>query len=107
MVLVFGEGAGANPVSLANGQLTVTTQNETEIRLLMNWPGVLPWGRDGWAHPVETSRYTQTTMRIYSDVALSMAIRFQTSTGQWGVIPFVLPAGWSTQHFGSSVASTS
>ncbi|MUH52071.1 MAG: hypothetical protein F2789_12765, partial [Actinobacteria bacterium] len=99
VIPVNGVGTGAAEVSVGGGELTVATHNASEIRLLMKWPGVLPWGRDGWAHPVDAARYTQTTMRIYGDVTLSMAIRFQTSLGQWGVIPFVLPAGWSTQHF--------
>ena len=99
VIPVNGVGTGSADVSVGGGELTVATHNASQIRLLMKWPGVLPWGRDGWANPVDADRYTQTTMRIYSDVLLNMAIRFQTSTGQWGVIPFLLPAGWSTQHF--------
>ena len=89
----------AHVVSLANGQLTVAMQGGSELRLLMKWPQVLPWGRDGWAHPIDASRYTQVDFNIHADAALGMAIRFQTSTGQWGVIPFDLPAGWSQRHF--------
>ena len=90
----FGDG-----VSVGSGVLSMNSHNGTEIRLLMKWPGVLPWGHDGWAHSIDAGRYTQTTARMYTDVALDMAIRFQRGDGGWGVIPFSLPAGWSTQHF--------
>jgi hypothetical protein len=60
IIPINGVGIGVaapvqDPVRLASGQLTVTTQNATEIRLLMKWPAVLPWGRDGWAHPIDAS----------------------------------------------------
>ena len=93
-----GVGFG-NGESLGGGTLSVASRNGTEIRLLMKWPKVLPWGHDGWAHPIDAGRYTQTTFRIYSDTTLYAAIRFQNAAGQWGVIPFTLQPGWSTQHF--------
>lgn len=100
VIPINGVGTGVTDgVALGGGVLTVTTRNASEIRLLMKWPKVLPWGRDGWANPIDSGRYTQVTMRVYADSALSMAIRYQDVNENWGVIPFTLPAGWSTQHF--------
>ncbi len=89
----------ADGVSLNNGVLSVASRNGTEIRLLMRWPEVLPWGHDGWAHPIDAGRYTQATFRIYSDTTLYMGVRFQMANGKWGMIPFTLNPGWSTQQF--------
>lgn len=98
IIPVVGVGTGfADSVAIGSGVLTVATRNASEIRLLMKWPAVLPWGRDGRLVPIDADRYTQATFRIFSDIALSMAVRFERADGQWGVIPFVLPAGWSTQ----------
>jgi hypothetical protein len=91
--------SGADSVSIDQGSLRVTTRNATEIRLLMKWPGVLPWGTDGWKHPIDAGLYTRTTFRAYADSELSMAIRYWRADGGSGVIPFTLPAGWSVQHF--------
>ena len=87
-------------VSVGGGMLGVNTQNGSTIRLLFDWPLVLPWGRDGWAHPIDAGLYTQTTFRICADVAgLAMAIRFENAMGQQGTLPFNPPAGCSVQHF--------
>ena len=91
---------GAN---YSNGVLTVATRDAAEIRLLMNWSqqtSVLPWGRDGWAHPIDSSRYTQTDFSIRADQTSNMSIRFWNTAGQPGVIPFqVVGGGWQTFHF--------
>jgi len=87
-------------VSIADGLLNVNTRVGSTIRLLFDWPGVLPWGRDGRANPIDAERYTQTTFRICTGAAgLGMAVRFETSTGQEGFLPFNPPAGCSVQHF--------
>lgn len=87
-------------VSLANGMLTASTQPGSTIRLLFDWPGVLPWGRDGWANPIDAGRYTQATFRICVEMqGLAMALRFENAFGQEGVLPFTPPVGCSTQHF--------
>ncbi|MEN9506350.1 MAG: hypothetical protein RI958_2276 [Actinomycetota bacterium] len=97
IVPTVGVGAGfADSVDIAGGLLSVATRNATEIRLLMKWPAVLPWGRDGRLVPIDADRYSRATFRIFSEIDLSMAIRFERADGVWGVIPFVLPAGWST-----------
>ncbi len=103
----FNVGAGfADGASIANGVLSVATRNASEIRLLMKWAGVLttqrvlPWGRDGWAHPIDGGRYNQTTFRIRSDVGVSLAVRWWNAGGESGVLPFNINAGdWQTLHF--------
>lgn len=100
IIPVVGVGtSAADGVDIAGGLLSVSTRNATEIRFLMKWPVVLPWGRDGRLIPIDADRYTRATFRIYSDIDLSMAVRFERADGEWGVLPFVLPAGWSTQDF--------
>jgi hypothetical protein len=87
-------------VSISGGMLNANTQNGSTIRLLFNWPRVLPWGRDGWANPIDAGLYTQTTFRICASVAgLDMGVRFENAYGQQGTLPFNPPAGCSTQHF--------
>src|SRR3954451_12378256 len=53
-------GVGVNGVhnpSIAKDVLSVDTDVAAEIRLVMKWPrfsgSVLPWGRDGWNHPID------------------------------------------------------
>jgi hypothetical protein len=101
---INGVGAfAATGVSVGDGVLTVATRDAAEIRLVMNWSqtsSVLPWGRDGWAHPIDADRYTQTTFRIRSDAKMNMSIRWFNEAGQEGVIPFTVEAGdWQTIHF--------
>ena len=87
-------------VSVANGMLSVNTRNGSTIRLLFDWPHVLPWGRDGWKHPADGGLYTQTTFRICTDTSgINMAVRFENALGQEGVIPFNPPQGCSIQHW--------
>jgi len=101
LIPIADVGAGfSDGANISNGILTVATRNQAELRLLMRWPGVLPWGHDGWKHPIDAARYTQADFRIRTDVTLDMAIRFWTVDNQVGVIPFTLNAGdWQNLHF--------
>ena len=93
----------SDAASVANGVLSVQTRDAAEIRLLMNWSQtspVLPWAHDGWAHPIDAKRYTQTSFRIRADQTMNMSVRFWTASGQPGVIPFTVIGGdWQTFHF--------
>lgn len=87
-------------VSVADGLLNVNSQNGSTIRLLFDWPLVLPWGRDGLANPIDAGLYTETTFRFCTATAgLAMAVRFENAFGQQGTLPFNPPVGCSTQHF--------
>ena len=96
LIPVTGVGAfNSNAVSYGGGLVTITTRDAAEIRLLMNWSAplpVVPWGRDGWKHPIDGSRYTQTDFRIRADQAMNMSVRWWNAAGQVGVIPFSVPA---------------
>ena len=100
------EGVGvavATSPRIEQGIFKANVQPGAELRLLMKWPHfiepVLPWGRDGWAHPIDGARYTQTTFRIQSDQNLPMAVRYWRADGQGGQVNFSLPAGgWQTIH---------
>ena len=95
VIPTVGVGAAvSDDVSLSGGVLTVATRNAAEIRLLMNWSQtspVLPWGHDGWKDPIDGGRYTQVTMRIRADAAMSFAIRWWNAAGQEGLYPLNLP----------------
>ena len=101
VIPTVGVGVGvASKVDISNGVLTVATQNAAELRLLMKWPGVIPWGRDGWAHPIDAARYTQATFSIRADANLPMALRWFNPAGESGYVPFNLAAGgFQTLHF--------
>ena len=92
-------GTALADVQLSGGVLTATMPNTATIRLLMKYPGVLPWGRDGWAHPIDAGRYTQADFSMSTPTALSMAIRFVTASGLSGVLPFQSRPGWNQYHF--------
>ena len=96
-----GTGVTANDVSMTGGQLHLTTVPDTNVRLLFKWAGyaqpvnnVLPWGRDGWLHPIDAGRYSRVSFSINSSVPSGIAIRFFTASGQQGFIPVALNAGW-------------
>ncbi len=97
-------GAGfADAADVSNGLLTVASRNQTEFRLLMNWgqiTPVLPWGHDGWLHPIDAGRYTQLSFRIKVDAPLGFAVRWWKADGSWGVIPMnITTTDWQTLHF--------
>ena len=90
----------ANGVTISGGLLNVQTVAGTTIRLLFDWPGVIPWGRDGRLNPIDASTYTQTTFRICVPRAgLGFQVRFENDAGSEAVLPFNPPAGCSVQHF--------
>jgi hypothetical protein len=90
----------ANGVSISGGLLNVQTVAGTTIRLLFDWPDVIPWGRDGRINPIDASTYTQTTFRICAPRAgLGFQVRFENDAGSEAVLPFNPPAGCSVQHF--------
>jgi hypothetical protein len=85
--------------SISNGFLNVTTHNASTIRLVFAWPGVVPWGRDGWTYPIDADRYPMMSFRICLDAPLTYAIRFETTTKVQGIVPFDLPGGCSVHTF--------
>ncbi|MCU1395085.1 MAG: hypothetical protein JWM34_3513 [Ilumatobacteraceae bacterium] len=99
----------ADSVDISNGLLSAATRDGAQIRLLMNWSQptqdvhlpVLPWGRDGWAHPINADKYTQADFSIRADQTMNMAIRWWNAAGQVGAIPFTLKASSDLQtlHF--------
>ena len=104
VVPIPGVGAyQSDSASVANGLLTAATRDGARIRLLTNWSmesSVLPSGHDGWAHPIDGDRYTQTTFRARADQTMNMSVRWWNAAGQVGVIPFTLLGGdWQTFHF--------
>ena len=103
--LSAGVGLGfSNTVpSIHDGILDANVVAGSTVRLLMKWPGpqsdALPWGRDGWLHPIDAARYNQVTMRVRSNTQLNMAIRFWTASGEQGFIQYWIQAGdWQTVH---------
>ena len=92
-----------NAVSIANGVLSTTTHDTSEIRFLMNWSQLLhtlPWGHDSAIHPIDAGRYTQATFRLRASADLQLSVQWVTASGQIGAIPFALTAGtWQTVHF--------
>ena len=89
--------------SIANGVLSMQSRDASEVRLMMEWghfSPVLPWGRDGWSHPIDANRYTQTTFRIRADATMNMSVRWWNAAGEHGAVPFQLVGGdWQTFHF--------
>lgn len=90
---------GATGVSLGGGVLTVGTVDGTAVRLVFNWPNVLPWGRDGRNLPIDANRYTRISFAANSAAQLAAAVRFQTASGAQGVLPFTMKPGWNAYSF--------
>jgi len=111
-----GVGHTGDAAIMGGGVATVATRNATEIRFLMNWPeiggAVLPWGRDGWLHPIDADRYTRVSMRVRADSPLYMAVRWWNADDQLGQIAcdpdygggpgcraFIVDGNWRTVTF--------
>lgn len=82
--------------SLANGALNVPSKPGTIVRLLMKWPDVLPWGRDGWSNPIDSGRYTRVSFGMCSSEAIAGGIRWVNSSGAQGVLNIDVAAGCHT-----------
>ncbi|MCU1387095.1 MAG: hypothetical protein JWL72_433 [Ilumatobacteraceae bacterium] len=83
-------------INVGGGLFTANTHNNAELRLLMNWSmagPVLPWGHDGWRHPIDSSVYSVLDMSIRAEQDLNMAVRWWNAAGSTGVIPFTLTGG--------------
>ena len=88
----------------ADGKLQYQSSGNSHARLLMEWPGVLPWGHDGWAHPIDSSKYTVASTGICNlgRETLKMAFRFWTAADSLKDLPsnmayFNVPPGCSQQ----------
>jgi hypothetical protein len=92
---VSNVGAGFDAgVSRTGDILNVNTVAGTSIRLVFNWPNVLPWGRDGSHHPVDATRYTRFSFRICADgVINSLGVRWENTAGVRGTIPLTTVSG--------------
>jgi hypothetical protein len=97
--LDVGVQGAAGIARLGSGQLSVDTVDGTTVRLVFNWPNVLPWGRDGRALPIDGNRYSRISFSAYSGAPLSAAVRFQTAAGAQGVLPFAMQPGWNVYSF--------
>ena len=90
--------------TLGNGALTVPSRPGTIVRLLMSWTQAsadgalksLPWGRDGWKHPIDPGRYTRVSFRVYSSTTIEGGIRWTNADGAVGVMNVTVAAGWNT-----------
>ncbi|MGD9702324.1 MAG: FlgD immunoglobulin-like domain containing protein [Acidimicrobiia bacterium] len=94
-----GVQAAAGITRLPSGQLSVDTVDGTTIRLVFNWPNVIPWGRDGRNVPINGDRYSRLSFSAYADAPLAAGIRFQTASGAQGVLPFALRPGWNSYAY--------
>ncbi|MCU1395084.1 MAG: hypothetical protein JWM34_3512 [Ilumatobacteraceae bacterium] len=102
-------GVGAfysDSASMSDGILNVSTRGGAEIRLVMNWSqplSVLPWGRDGWLHPIDADKYNKADFRIRADVLPGQAfqqfyLRFWRPDGTYGAYPFQVTSDWQNVH---------
>jgi hypothetical protein len=91
--LLIGTENSRGIVRNDNGTLTVSSVNNTTIKLVRTWGAQLPWGRDGQLHPVDADRYTHLSMSMCLGAALNMAVHYFTPTGQEGLLPFFPSAG--------------
>jgi hypothetical protein len=102
----------SDSASVANGLLNVATRDAAGIRLLMNWSKtqpILPWGHDGWVHPIDADTYTQLDFRIKTDQATNISVRWWAANGSSGVMPMMdptntiavplMPGDFQTIHF--------
>ena len=81
------------PVTIAGGLLSFPAKVGTEVRLVMEWPGVLPWGRDGRSNPIDGGRYTEVDFNIRADALVLGTVQFKNAAGQRGAIPFQVNGG--------------
>ena len=62
--LEVGAQAALGIARLPSGQLSVDTVDGTTVRLVFNWPNVLPWGRDGRNMPINGDRYSRLSFSV-------------------------------------------
>lgn len=71
-----------------------------EIDLVWSVDGALPWGRDGAAKPIDASRFTRLSMRMYSQTAGAGGLFWFSCRSRlpecWGGMPLTVRAGWNT-----------
>ncbi|MEO6126203.1 MAG: hypothetical protein ABIR32_21090 [Ilumatobacteraceae bacterium] len=94
-------GFGSVPqsgINLSNGVLTTQMTYGDSIRFVMEWPGVLPWGRDGRARPIDGSRYTRATMMVQTDATVTLAFRFWTEQATVGLAYVTVQGGGGYQQ---------
>ena len=80
------------------GWFRVPVKAGSEIRLVFDWPGVLPWGRDGRRTSIDANRYSRLSFAACNRGAdTNVGIRWEKADGSRGQTSIVLPAGCSTQ----------
>lgn len=80
------------------GWLRVNVNGGNEIRLVFDWPGVLPWGRDGRRLSVDAARYTKISFSACNrNAQANIGVRWEVGDGSRGQTSIVLPAGCTVQ----------
>jgi hypothetical protein len=93
-------GVQYGSANISGGALHVSLRGGSEVRLVFDWPGVIPWGRDGRKYPIDASRYSVLSFRACNNGAdASPAVRWEQSTGGRGQAAFTLSNGCHDYSF--------
>ena len=91
---LIGSENSAGIVRNANaGTLTVSSRNNSTIKLVRTWGLELPWGRDGLLHPVAAATYSKISFSMCIAQPLHMAVDYWNTANEMGLHPFYPTAG--------------
>ena len=88
-----------NQDGAGGGWLRVPVKGGSEIRLVFDWPGVLPWGRDGRHVSVDANRYSRLSFSVCNRGSAEAAVgtRWEKGDGSKGQTAVNIPPGCSIQ----------
>ena len=93
-------GTGVSNTSYVNGTYNASVATGGWLDLVSEIDGSLPYGRDGRLHPIDTSRYTRMSVRMFSTAAATAQVYWFACGAPvaacFGATQFLTKPGWQT-----------
>ena len=93
-------GSGVSNTSYVNGTYNASVTAGGWLDLVSEIDGSLPYGRDGRLHPIDTSRYSRMSVRMFSTVAATAQVYWFACGAPvascFGATQFLTKPGWQT-----------
>ena len=90
----------AGPTSMADGLLTYSPSSKVQPSLVNSTASSQAWGRDGRTYPLDASRYTVMSLRLWSSARSPGGVSWTTcgwdKTECRGFYAFMMQPGWRT-----------
>ena len=87
-----------NQDGTGGGWYRASVKGGSEMFLVFDWPGVLPWARDGRHRTIDANRYSRLSFSVCNrGPKVAAGVRWEKGDGSRGQTGFEMPAGCSTQ----------